>query len=52
MISNRIRKKEGLNYKVILLGENGVIKQAIQKIYFLKMNNLRFFMIYYKRKLC
>ena len=26
------------------------IKQAIQKIYFLKMNNLRFFIIYYKEK--
>ena len=31
MISNRIRKKEVLNYKVILLGENGVGKTSNTK---------------------
>ena len=35
------------NYVNVLAG---ALKQAIQKIYFLKMNNLRFFIIYYKEK--
>ena len=51
MISNRIRKKEVLNYKVILLGENEVGKTSNTKNIF-SQDDLRFFMIYYKRKLC
>ena len=51
MISNRIRKKEVLNYKVILLGENGVGKTSNTKNIF-SQDEQSLFMIYYKRKLC